>query len=112
MSSLPKHFPNIDVSKDYNPAIRLFGRRFIKEQTILEYMAEFLAVFFSPKWIGEQEINTPLPSLPQLRDWPDGIELRYKPPIKLNLKLLAFLGSSRVDGRHAVHDNNIENCTI
>ncbi len=104
MSSLPTPFPNIDVSEDYNPAIRLFGKRFISEQTILEFMVEFLAIIFSPKWIGEQEISAPLPSMRQIKDWPDGVELKYKPPIKLNLKLLAFLGSSRIDGRHGVHE--------
>ena len=104
MSLLPQPFPNIDTSRDYNPAIRLFGNRFIKDQTMLEYMVELLAMFFSPKWIGEQEISTPLPSLQQIRTWPNGVKLKYQPPIKLNLKLLAFLGSSRIDGRHIVHE--------
>ncbi|MCC8991010.1 MAG: hypothetical protein LM514_00040, partial [Streptococcus sp.] len=32
-----------------NPAIRLYGRRFYKDQTPIEYLAEFLLVFASPK---------------------------------------------------------------
>lgn len=40
--SLPDPFPEVKVSEDYNPAIRLFGKRFIKEQTVLEYLSEFL----------------------------------------------------------------------
>jgi hypothetical protein len=32
-----------------NPAIRLYGRRFYKDQTPVEYLAEFLLVFASPK---------------------------------------------------------------
>ena len=31
--------------------IRLFGSRFIKDQTILEYLSELLSVMFSEKWI-------------------------------------------------------------
>lgn len=108
MNSLPKPFPNLNISGDYNPAIRLFGRRFFSDQTILEYMVEFMAVIFSPKWIGEQEISTPLPAMLQIKEWPDGVELEYKPPIKLNLKLLAFLGSSRIDGRHFVHEQQFQ----
>ena len=32
-----------------NPAIRLYGRRFYKDQTPIEYLAEFLLVFASSK---------------------------------------------------------------
>ncbi len=32
-----------------NPAIRLYGRRFYKDQTPVEYLAEFLLVFASQK---------------------------------------------------------------
>lgn len=110
--SLPVPFPRLkSVSDDYNPAIRLFGKRFINEQTILEYLAEFLAVVFSDKRIGSGEaIRSPLPSLEELQKWSDtpDTKLYYKPPIKLNLKLLAFLGISRVDSRHDVHKKHYE----
>ncbi|AFV11901.1 hypothetical protein Tph_c16980 [Thermacetogenium phaeum DSM 12270] len=111
--SLPVPFPHIkDVAGDYNPAIRLFGKRFSNEQTIVEYLAEFLAVVFSDKRIGNGEtIESPLPSLEELRKWYDtpDAKLFYKPPIKLNLKLLAFLGISRVDSRHYIHKKHYEN---
>ncbi|AEG14184.1 hypothetical protein Desku_0568 [Desulfofundulus kuznetsovii DSM 6115] len=109
--SLPLPFPRLDVSDDYNPAIRLFGKRFIKEQTVVEYLAEFLAVVFSDKWIGNGEvIKSPLPSLEELKRWSvsSKTKLQYKPPIKLNLKLFAFLSISRVDSRHDVHKKHYE----
>ena len=100
--SLPVPFPEITVVEDYNPGIRLFGKRFISEQTILELVAEFLAVVFSPKWLGGEKLDQALPSMHQLQSWTNET-LRYKPGIRLNLKLFALLGNSRVDGRHEVH---------
>lgn len=98
----------MDISKDYNPGIRLFGKRFIIEQTIVEYLVEFLALVFSNKSIDDKAIYMPLPSLDTLHNWPKNNKLEYKLPIKLNLKLFAFLSSSRVDSRHDVHKDHFE----
>jgi len=102
--SLPEPFPKLKLDKDdINPGIRLFGRRFVNQQTILELASEFLSVAFSPKWLdGEPIIDRALPTMEQLQAW--GNEpLVYKPEIRLNLKLFALLGNSRVDGRHEIH---------
>ncbi len=104
--TLAKPFPDIDISDDYNPAIRLFGNRLISEQSVLEYAAEFLAIVFSEKELVEEETTAPLPTLQALLAQPADKPLRYKPPIKLNLKLFAFLGLSRVDGKHEVHEQH------
>src|SRR5690554_1008869 len=103
--SLPERFPevSIDEKEDYNPGIRLFGKRFIKDQTTLEYLSEFLAVLFSDKMISQEEISTPLPSFHMIQNWPKREALYYKPPIKLNLKLFALLSVSRIDARHQAH---------
>lgn len=101
---LPVPFPALDVSGDYNPGIRLFGKRFISEQSVVEYLVEFLALVSSDKWIADRGlISTPLPTPEDLHNWPQGKELNYMLPVKLNLKLFAFLSSSRVDTRHKVH---------
>lgn len=101
--SLPEIYPKILLDKgDINPGIRLFGRRFVNQQTILELTSEFLAVAFSPKWLDDKKFSQALPSMQQLQSWTDET-LRYKPEIRLNLKLFALLGNSRVDGRHEVH---------
>lgn len=104
--TLPKPFPYIDISEDYNPAIRLFGNRLISEQTILEYATEFLAIVFSEKKIASETTADPIPTLQMLKKWTSGQSLKYKPPIKLNLKLFAFFGLSRIDGKHEVHEQH------
>ena len=104
--SLPTPFPDIDISDDYNPGIRLFGKRFISEQTIVEYLVEFLALVLSEKKIDGKSIDAPLPSIETIKKWPQGKRLTYRLPVRLNLKLFSFLGSSRVDSRHKVHKDH------
>jgi len=79
-----------------NPAIRLYGRRFYQDQTPVEYLAELLLVFASPKEEGggatfslsvDDAIGT----------------ARYWPEDRVALKLFAFFPTSRLDTRHAVH---------
>jgi hypothetical protein len=103
-----KPFPPITLSltgQDKNPAIMLFGRRFFADQTALELLAEFLLVLHSTKLIGQQNLgeSSPLPSRQQLLDWGHDNPLRYRPKMRLNLKLFAFLGSSKLDTRHSSH---------
>ena len=73
--TLPKPFPYIDISEDYNPAIRLFGNRLISEQTILEYATEFLGIVFSEKKIALEKTTDPIPTLETLKKWPSGQSL-------------------------------------
>ena len=107
--TLPVPFPDIDITEDYNPAIRLFGSRLISEQTILEHVAEFLAIVFSEKKIAAEKISSALPSLESIENWVDDQPLKYKPPIKLNLKIFALYGVSRIDGKHEVHQQHYRN---
>lgn len=103
-----KPFPPIPLSltgQDKNPAIMLFGRRFFSDQTALEFLAEFLLVLHSTKLIGPLNLgkDTLLPSRDQLAGWQTNSPLCYRPEMRLNLKLFAFLGSSKLDTRHASH---------
>jgi hypothetical protein len=84
----------------------LFGSRFISDQTVLDLLAEFLAVAFASKEIQNYTIDEPLPALEILQRWPrlKGAKLKYQLPIKLNLKLLAFLCASPLDKRHEIHE--------
>ena len=109
--SLPAPFPRgMNVSRDSNPAIRLFGKRFIVDQTVPEFLVEFLLVVQSEKRIGDmyKRIVSPLPSFEQIRNWPDSARLVYRPEVKLNLKLFSFLSSSRIDSRHEIHREQYE----
>jgi hypothetical protein len=105
---IPKPFPNITLDpadQDRNPAIKLFGRRFFADQTALELLAELLLVLHSSKLIGEDKLEDHLllPLREQLLHWPAKAPLFYQPKMRLNLKLFAFLGSSKLDTRHSSH---------
>ena len=90
---------------DYNPAIRLFGRRFPVDQAAPELLLELLLVATSPKRISDCSITEAelLPGRDLLRSWPRFAALEYAPKVRLNLKLFAFLGSSKLDTRHETH---------
>ena len=80
-----------------NPASQVFGHRFYKDQTPIEYLAEFLLVFASPK----DEDNLSAYSFPLYPSLPS--ELTYRPRFKLALKLFSFLGASKLETRHQCH---------
>ena len=88
-----------------NPAIQLFGNRLINEQSPTELLTELLLVTTSAKQVAGtgDTFTTPLPGMEGLVGWPGGGELRYAPKARLNLKLFAFMGASRLDSRHETH---------
>ena len=91
-------FPKInDISADDNPAIRLFGRRYYKDQTPVEYLAEFLLAFSSHKCRDEDTAF----SFQGISD--DTAIPTYSPKDKISLKLFSFFASSKFDTRHPVH---------
>ncbi len=106
-----KPFPDLErqmevkSDEDYNPSIRLFGRRFFSDQTVPELLIEFLLVATSMKKIGGKRLpdEALFPSLEQIRAWPPLEPLQYAPKARLNLKLFAFLGASKLDTRHESH---------
>ncbi len=99
---------------DANPGIQLFGRRFFIDQTLLEHLTEFLLVVNSPKRFSGNNtiIETFLPSWTQIHEWPNGKCLEYRAPIRLNLKLFAFLGASRLDTRHESHKKHYKDLLV
>lgn len=98
----PKGVCNTEQKEDGNPAIQLFGRRFSSEQQTVELLSEFLLLLTSQKAIGGDEFSGYLPPWDKLQDWAYE-ELSYSPKARLNLKLFTFLGSSRLETRHATH---------
>ena len=111
---MPSALPNIERQMeakgddDYNPAIRLFGRRFFADQTVGELLIEFLLVAASTKRIAERHLPNGdlLPEMDQLRSWPSSVPLRYAPKARLNLKLFAFFGASKLETRHKAHQQH------
>lgn len=96
-----RRFPNISIEKqtDSNPAVRAFGRRFYKDQTPLEYLAEFLLCFSSEKESETGQIGRGFPGLPE--DFKGG--LKYLPESRLAVKLFSFFPSSKLETRHKTH---------
>lgn len=81
-----------------NPAIRLYGRRFYKDQTPIEYLAEFLLAFASPKLKngdGAFQFSVFTES--------DEQEPCYYPEDRVALKLFSFFPTSKLETRHPVH---------
>jgi hypothetical protein len=89
---------NESQSEQSNPGILLYGRRFYKDQTLVEYLSEFLLAFASPKKengdnvyqfeVGENSKNDPC---------------AYWPENRVALKLFSFFPSSKLETRHRVH---------
>lgn len=89
---------NLDDVDDGNAAIQVFGRRFFKDQTPVEYLAEFFLVFASAK----DELHSNEYVFPDYGEIVP-VKLIYHPPYRLGLKLFAFLGASKLETRHPVH---------
>jgi hypothetical protein len=114
-----QHFPNVEIIPDKendNPAIRLYGRRFYKDQTEIELLTEFLLVFVSPKTVGFrekmwQEAFPDAQAIQELAVSGGESGLAYHPKPRLILKLFSFLGSSKVETRHRCHAEKFRGVT-
>jgi len=95
---------------DRNPAIQLFGRRFFVDQTVQEFLSEFLLVASVPKKISNYYIDEEniFPKIDILNNWPENIPLEYAPKARLNLKLFSFLSSSKLETRHQSHKQHYQ----
>ncbi|MBT3376947.1 MAG: hypothetical protein HN976_40665 [Lentisphaerae bacterium] len=111
-----EHFPPIKRSmvhyggEDRNPAVQLFGRRFCTDQTVTELLVELLLVASSDKHIDDTIVpgSEVLPPRHVLLNWPGKSPLRYAAKARLNLKLFAFLGASKLETRHSSHKRHYE----
>ncbi len=112
-------FPSISLEgdrkgdEDFNPAIRLFGRRFFNDQTVPELLLEFMLVATSQKRISREEVSTAafLPTLELLESWPNCAPLEYAPKARLNLKLFSFVNGSKLDTRDQSHKEHYRELT-
>lgn len=94
------NFPAIKLEReDANAAIRAFGRRFYKDQTPLEYLAEFLLCFNADKFHDEVNLGAGIPDLAAVPD----TSLAYRPESRIALKLFSFFPSSKLETRHPLH---------
>jgi hypothetical protein len=84
-----------------NPAIQLYGRRFYKDQTPVEYLAEFLMAFASPK--QEYERGGEYSFQIFIANKGDRRHYCYYPENHVALKLFVFFPSSKLETRHSTH---------
>lgn len=101
---LKDRFPEPSTTQDQeetasNPAIKAYGRRFYKDQTQVEYLAELLLVFISLKGPEEQKCHAFSFQL----DEGGGNAHCYWPKDRVALKLFSFFPSSKLETRHPVH---------
>jgi hypothetical protein len=114
MVKLENTFPSgiriIKSKEDKNPAVQLFGRRFFGDQPTMEILSEMLLLMTSTKLFGVKSVDTIFPDISCLQDFSEkeGEALFYQPKAKLNLKLFAFLGASRLETRHESHRKHCE----
>lgn len=93
-----------------NPAFRFFGKRLFGDQSLPEFLNELLLILFSPKRLANHP-HTPIECCFPPRDRlaiPGGQRIEYAPSARLNLKLFAFFGASRLDARHKSHRDHFE----
>ncbi len=103
MISFPNEVYQPTASEDFNPSIRMFGRRFSDDQQVMDLVAEFLLVAGSMKKV-HYDFNDVFPPRDILIKWrTETACLRYYPKQHLNLKLFALLSSSRIETRHVTH---------
>lgn len=97
---MTNNFPAIELGReDDNAAIRAFGRRFYKDQTPLEYVAEFLLCFNADKFHDEANLGAGIPELAVVPNK----SLAYRPESRIALKLFSFFPSSKLETRHPLH---------
>ncbi len=93
-----------------NPAFRFFGKRLFTDQSLPEFLNELLLILFSPKRLAQQPYSPIERCFPprEVLNVPGGLRLEYAPSARLNLKLFAFLGASRLDARHKTHREHFD----
>ncbi len=102
--TFPSNVPN--GSNDTNPAFRLFGRRFYSDQSSIELLIECLLVANSRKSLEGSHFEDFLPPKDILaKPWAQALE--YSPKSRLNLKLFSFFGASKLDTRHEIHRQHL-----
>ena len=84
----------------------LFGHRIKPQQTLYEYLIEFLIVAMSEKTIAGQQTNEMFPVSEQLI----GSQIDYMPVSNMGLKRFIFFENSRIDTRADIDKQAYQKC--
>ena len=102
-------FPRNYNEKEYkssNLSIQAFGKRLYKDQTVYEYLLEFLLVFCSPKEKTEQDGTIQWSG--ELAFHKDSKNLEYYANPRVGLKRFIFFENSKNDGKFAIDRENYQ----
>ncbi|MFJ8236355.1 hypothetical protein ACIQ34_11475 [Ureibacillus sp. NPDC094379] len=100
-----EYFPNYDdydINKQ-NPQIQIYGHRIYKDQTLYEYLLEFLLVFISPKSEGKEDyakIKEDGFYFNKIED--ETNKLHYYPSPRMGLKRFVFFNRSDQEKRFEI----------
>lgn len=113
-SKMPNiYFPSINDSNkesskktllSENIALTIFGNRFYSDQTVDEYLSEFLLVFNSDKSVSKDSELYGANSFSITSD-----TTYYHPKTRLGLKFFSFFSQSKLETRHPVHHEEFLN---
>lgn len=92
-----KYYPNNDYLKEYNNkniGIKAFGSRLYADQTLYEYLIEFLLIFISKKSESESEVM-------KFHD-SNKLNFDYYTELKIGLKRFIFFENSKLDTKYDI----------
>lgn len=88
----------------------IYGNRFFGDQGAIDLLSEFLLVAVSPKKVDAEKFDDFVPKTEVLRGMAaESSQLQYAPRSGLNIKLFAFLNSTRLEARHESHRRHAAN---
>lgn len=100
-------FPNnSDLISDYPLQSKVFGHRFTPNQSLYEYILEFLLVVVSKKSVGEKNEEAHFPLNPEVYTH----EIKYYPKGRVGLKRFIFFDKSKLEGKFAMDAMAYELC--
>ncbi|MDQ0201069.1 hypothetical protein [Neobacillus ginsengisoli] len=103
-------FPNFKKNEDIlkeNLQIQTYGQRLFRDQTLYEYLLEFLVIFASPKSLGKKDYMDASHQFQFLSQAGEN-QLFYFPTPRMGLKRFIFLNRSEIEKRFEVDINALE----
>jgi len=106
-------YPNSinDKEKDYSLQSRLFGHRMKDNQTLYEYLIEFLQVMISPKEVTGMSKPYPEDYFP-IDDLIEKRGLSFAPVTRIGLKRFVFLPKSKLESKAEVDELAYNDCIL
>ncbi|WP_230657547.1 hypothetical protein [Psychrobacter sp. I-STPA10] len=94
---------NYITKEKSNVAIQVYGRRFLADQTPIEYLAEFLLLFHSKKSETKQNAEALKNNATDHSFCLSEETQYYFPKSRLPLKFFSFFSQSKLETRHPIH---------